>query len=184
MIVVFRYGHRPERDKRVSTHVCLVARAFGADKVVFDRKDDKIKENIEKIAENWGGNFKIEFVNSYKKYIKEFKKSGGIVVHLTMYGLKHIDVVEDIKKFKDDRDILIIVGSEKVPRDIYELADYNVAIGNQPHSEISALAILLYDLDRSKLYRDLENAKLKIVPSVKDKVVKTNNIYKGKIIKN
>ena len=184
MIVVFRYGHRPERDKRVSTHVCLVARAFGADKVVFDRKDDKIKENIEKLVENWGGNFKIEFVDSYRKYIKEFKKSGGIVVHLTMYGLKHIDVIGDIRKFKDDRDILIIVGSEKVPRDMYELADYNVAIGNQPHSEISALAIFLYDLDRSKLYEDFENAKLKIVPSVKDKIVKTNNIYKDKIIKN
>ncbi|MCC6052717.1 MAG: tRNA (cytidine(56)-2'-O)-methyltransferase, partial [Desulfurococcaceae archaeon] len=29
-IYVLRYGHRPERDKRVTTHVALVARAFGA----------------------------------------------------------------------------------------------------------------------------------------------------------
>ena len=36
-----------------------------------------------------------------------------------------------------------MVGAEKVPREIYELADYNVAVGSQPHSEISALAIVL-----------------------------------------
>ncbi len=172
MIVVFRYGHRPERDKRVSTHVCLVARAFGADKIVFDRKDDKIKEKIEKLVKNWGGSFKIEFVDSYRRYIKEFKKTGGIVVHLTMYGLKHVDIIENIRKVKEIKDILIIVGSEKVPREIYELADYNVAIGNQPHSEIAALAIFLYDLDRSKLYKNFEDAKLKIIPSKKDKIVK------------
>ncbi len=176
MIVVFRYGHRPERDKRVSTHVCLVARAFGANKVVFDQKDDKIKENIDRLVKNWGGNFTIEFVDSYRKYINEFKRSGGIVIHLTMYGLRHIDVMESIKKIKENKDILIFVGSEKVPRDVYELADYNVAIGNQPHSEIAALAIFLYDLDRSRLYKNFENAKLKILPSNGNKIVETKDL--------
>jgi len=35
--------------------------------------------------------------------------------------------------------LVIIVGAEKVPREIFEFADYNVGIGCQPHSEISAL---------------------------------------------
>ena len=35
---------------------------------------------------------------------------------------------------------MIVVGAEKVPREIYELADYNVAVGSQPHSEVSAWA--------------------------------------------
>ncbi|TLZ95287.1 MAG: tRNA (cytidine(56)-2'-O)-methyltransferase, partial [Methanobacteriota archaeon] len=30
MITVLRLGHRPARDKRVTTHVALTARAFGA----------------------------------------------------------------------------------------------------------------------------------------------------------
>ncbi len=29
MIAVLRLGHRPERDKRITTHVALTSRAFG-----------------------------------------------------------------------------------------------------------------------------------------------------------
>jgi tRNA (cytidine56-2'-O)-methyltransferase len=32
LLAVFRLGHRVQRDKRLTTHVALVARAFGADK--------------------------------------------------------------------------------------------------------------------------------------------------------
>jgi len=35
------------------------------------------------------------------------------------------------------------VGAEKVPPEIYSLADWNVGVGNQPHSEVAALAITL-----------------------------------------
>ncbi|MCK7488956.1 MAG: hypothetical protein MZU79_00960 [Anaerotruncus sp.] len=38
---------------------------------------------------------------------------------------------------------MIVVGAEKVPPEIYQLADWNVAVGNQPHSEVAALAITL-----------------------------------------
>ncbi|HIQ55257.1 MAG TPA: tRNA (cytidine(56)-2'-O)-methyltransferase, partial [Pyrodictium sp.] len=67
---------------------------------------------------------------------------------------------------------LIVVGAEKVPPFFYEIADYNVAIGNQPHSEVAALAIFLDRLYEGKeLHVHFEDAKLKIIPSRKGKHV-------------
>ena len=107
----------------------------------------------------------------WKKYIKEFKKR-GIVVHLTMYGANINEIMPEIKELSKDKDILVVVGAEKVPKEVYELADYNVSVGNQPHSEVAALAIFLDRLFEGKtLYRDFENAKIKITPSNKGKVV-------------
>ena len=39
MINILRLGHRINRDKRITTHVALVSRAFGADKILIDTKD-------------------------------------------------------------------------------------------------------------------------------------------------
>ena len=41
MIEVLRLGHRISRDKRISTHVALVARAFGASKIYYTGQKDK-----------------------------------------------------------------------------------------------------------------------------------------------
>ena len=41
MITILRIGHRISRDKRITTHVALVARAFGADNILVDTKDKK-----------------------------------------------------------------------------------------------------------------------------------------------
>ena len=38
---------------------------------------------------------------------------------------------------------IIVVGGTKVPGEVYRLADHNISIGNQPHSEVAALAIFL-----------------------------------------
>jgi len=106
----------------------------------------------------------------YREYIKEWKRKGGVVVHLTMYGI-HVDEVID--RIRDEgKDILVIVGAEKVPREVYELADYNVAIGHQPHSEVAALAIFLDRLFKGEELRiEFPDAKLKIVPQEKGKKV-------------
>ncbi|MEM3184417.1 MAG: tRNA (cytidine(56)-2'-O)-methyltransferase, partial [Candidatus Hadarchaeales archaeon] len=62
------------------------------------------------------------------------------------------------------------VGAAKVPAEVFELADYNVAIGNQPHSEVAALAVFLDRLFEGKeLERDFPNWKLKIIPSERGK---------------
>ena len=164
MIKILRLGHRIGRDYRVSTHLCLVARAFGADEVIFTTKDEKVKESIEKVVSQWGGDFKISYTNNWKKFLKEFK---GDKIHLTMYGLPFWEYNPK------NKDILIIVGAEKVPKEVYELSDYNVSIGDQPHSEIAALAVFLYYLNgKEVLYRDFPNAKIKVIPSERGKLVK------------
>lgn len=171
-LVVLRLGHRPERDKRVTTHVGLVARAFGASGIVLgDVKDEKVVKKLRKVCEMWGHKdfLVLDGVNSIE-YIRNWKELGGIVVHLTMYGL-HIDDVMDVIKSLN-KDILVIVGAAKVPRIYYELADYNVAVGHQPHSEVAALAIFLDRFYEGKELRFIySDAKLRVEPSARGKRV-------------
>ena len=120
----------------------------------------------------WGGSFEVSKTSSYRKFIREWKERGGIVVHLTMYGenIEGSDVLERIKRSKGD--ILVVVGAEKVPADVYQLADFNVAIGNQPHSEVAALAVFLDRLfEGRELTKKFEGAKLRIIPSPRGKKV-------------
>jgi tRNA (cytidine56-2'-O)-methyltransferase len=164
MITVLRLGHRPQRDKRITTHVALVARAFGADEIIITTKDEKVEKNVEDVVKRFGGNFKIKTGISWKKAIRDFE---GLKVHLTMYGLP---VDEVISKIPRDKNIMIIVGAEKVPREIYEIVDFNVAVGNQPHSEVAALAIFLDRFFEGKeLERRFENAKIQIIPQERGK---------------
>ncbi len=165
MITVLRLGHRPQRDKRITTHVALVARAFGADKIIITTKDESIEHTVRDVVQRFGGNFEIITGVSWKKIIREFE---GVKVHLTMYGMPIDDVMEEIPR---NRDLLIIVGAEKVPREIYEVADYNVAVGNQPHSEVAALAIFLDRFYEGKELKRQFDGKMKIVPQKKGKLV-------------
>jgi tRNA (cytidine56-2'-O)-methyltransferase len=72
------------------------------------------------------------------------------------------------------------VGAEKVPAEIYELADWNVAVGNQPHSEVAALAVFLDRLFQGReLDGEFEDG-LKIVPSPRGKQVLYPDSHHGK----
>lgn len=168
--VVLRLGHRPGRDQRISTHAGLVARAFGADGIIFtDYQAKKIKRSLERVNEKWGGSFFVEGGKSWREEIKEWKSSGGIVVHLTMYGLQIEKEIQNVR----DEDLMIVIGAEKVPKKVYELSDYNLAVGNQPHSEIAALAVFLDKLhEENQLEKDFPGAQRKIVPSPSGKEVK------------
>ena len=66
---------------------------------------------------------------------------------------------------------MIIIGSEKVQREIYEYADFNIAIGNQPHSEVAALAIFLDRYFQGKEFEKRFDGKLKIIGSAQGKQV-------------
>jgi len=153
--------------------VALVARAFGAKGIVFVGDiESKIIKKIEDVVERWGGPFQIKIIKSYKDFIKKWKEEDGVVVHLTMYGenIATSNVLQRIKGKKSK--ILVIIGAEKVPREIYELADFNVAIGNQPHSEIAALAVFLDRLyEGCELSKEFYNARIKIIPSSRGKRV-------------
>ena len=171
-IEVLRIGQRVIRDDRVTTHVALVARSFGAQKIYMNEVNPEIKQTISSINKTWGGNFKIEIILEWKKIIKEKKNAGVKIVHLTMYG-QSINSVET--KISNEDKILIVVGAEKVPREIYELADYNVAVGNQPHSEISALGILLDRIHEGKQFElKFENPESIVIPQEQGKDVKMN----------
>jgi len=171
-VVVLRLGHRVGRDKRISTHVGLVARAFGAKGVIFvGEVEPSIVESIKKVVDTWGGPFFVEVAASYREVIRAWKEGGGVIVHLTMYGenVASSDVLDRIRKHKK---IMVVVGAEKVPADVYELADFNVAIGNQPHSEVAAVAVFLDRLfEGRELLKEFKGAKLKIIPSPRDKRV-------------
>jgi tRNA (cytidine56-2'-O)-methyltransferase len=158
------------RDDRVTTHAALVARAFGAEMIYMTGiLDESINDTVASISERWGGRFKVEIIQDWKRLTKVWKKEGGKVVHLTMYGINIDDIAERLRK---ESKILVIIGAEKVPQEVYKLADYNIAIGNQPHSEIAALAIFL---DRifagAQFKRVFADANLKIVPTEKGKKV-------------
>ncbi|MCD6324231.1 MAG: tRNA (cytidine(56)-2'-O)-methyltransferase [Desulfurococcales archaeon] len=171
-VYVLRLGHRPGRDKRITTHVGLTARAFGADGFILaDVSDERVLEKLREACRRWGKrDFHLECGVNGVKYIKEWRKAGGVAVHLTMYGLHLDDVVDEIGR--SSKDILVIVGASKVPRIVYELADYNVAVGHQPHSEVAALAVFLDRLFRGKeLHFIFPDAELCIVPSPKGKKV-------------
>jgi tRNA (cytidine56-2'-O)-methyltransferase len=174
-VFVLRWGHRPKRDLRLTTHVALTARALGASGFILsDIEDEKIKATVEKVVKNWGGPFYFEMGTSWKKVVKEWKAKGGIVVHLTAYGenIETSDVLQRIKAL--NRDVLVIVGSQKVPGEFFSesVSDFNVAVGNQPHSECASLAVFLDRFFGGKeLTKTFENAKLVIVPQKRGKKV-------------
>jgi tRNA (cytidine56-2'-O)-methyltransferase len=89
-----------------------------------------------------------------------------------MYG-QNINNIES--KIRNEDKILVVVGAEKVPREIFDMADYNVAIGNQPHSEISALSVLLDRIQQGKQFEfKFENSEREIIPEERGKNVRMN----------
>lgn len=166
-VAVLRLGHRPERDQRVTTHVGLTARALGAEGMYLAADDAGVVASIRDVADRWGGEFFIEHRVRWRRCIEEWKESGGLAVHLTMYGLP---VQEIVDRIRDTGDVLVIVGAEKVPGEIYGLADYNVAVTGQPHSEIAALAVFLDQLfEGTELAREFPGAAISIEPSARSK---------------
>ncbi len=164
-IVVLRIGHRFFRDNRVTTHVCLTARALGADGVIVsDRHDKEVESTVRDMVERFGGSFTVESGRPWRRVIREWKQEGGQVVHLTAYGLPLPKVIDEIRKASNN--ILTVVGSEKMPGEVFKLADWNVSVTNQPMSEIAALAVFL---DWYKQHAEFDvafpEARVRIAPS-------------------
>jgi tRNA (cytidine56-2'-O)-methyltransferase len=174
-IVVLRWGHRPKRDMRLTTHVALTARALGASGFILtDIEDEKIKATVEKVVKNWGGPFHFEMGVPWRKVVKDWKARGGIVVHLTAYGenIETSDVLQRIKA--TGKDVLVIVGSQKVPGEFFSeaVSDFNVAVGNQPHSECASLAVFLDRFFEGKeLAKTFESAKFMIISQKRGKKI-------------
>lgn len=178
-IEVLRLGHRPQRDKRVTTHVCLTARALGAKRVCVAEDDASIPTTVRGVVGRFGGDFAVETGTGWKAPIKVWKAAGGQVVHLTMYGRPLSEAGPDI--LRRGSDVLVVLGAEKVPADLYELADENVAVGSQPHSEVAALALLMDRLRGGAWETDaFPGAQLRVVPSARGKKVEGLARTKGR----
>ena len=173
MITVVRMGHRIFRDDRITTHCGLVSRAFGADKIIISGdKDEKCAESINRVTQEWCGDFSAKYVKNWKSVVEKAKKKGAVIVHLTMYGATLSKVKNDIKESVNGKDMLVLIGSQKVPGEAYELADFNVGVGNTPHSEISALAIFLYEiLGKKMIDREFDSSKISVRGSVDGKKI-------------
>ena len=70
---VLRIGHRPERDKRITTHVALTARAFGASKIYISNPDSRVINSVDEVVSKFGGDFKIFPTSNPKKIVKDSK---------------------------------------------------------------------------------------------------------------
>ncbi|MCX6693041.1 MAG: tRNA (cytidine(56)-2'-O)-methyltransferase [Methanomicrobiales archaeon] len=167
-VVILRLGHRPQRDQRVTTHVGLTARALGAEGMYLAGKDQSVVASISDVVSRWGGAFFVTDGVSWRRCINSWKDSGGRVVHLTMYGEPLPVMEETIRRL--DR-VLLVVGAEKVPGDLFGIADYNVAVTSQPHSEIASLAVFLDRIFQGEEFsREFPGGTIRVVPSRAGKI--------------
>ncbi|WP_049987023.1 tRNA (cytidine(56)-2'-O)-methyltransferase [Halobellus rufus] len=168
-VAVLRYGHRPGRDDRMTTHVGLTARALGADRVIFPDNAGQSLETVEDITGRFGGPFEVELTGELDATIRNWD---GAVVHLTMYGERVQDVEGDVREAHGEQPLLVVVGGEKVPFEVYEAADWNVGVTNQPHSEVAGLAVFLDHLfEGRELDREWVDAERRVIPQERGKRV-------------
>ena len=66
-IEVLRIGQRIVRDDRVTTHVALVARSFGAKRIYMNEINPEINDTISKINKTWGGDFVIYYFGKFSQ---------------------------------------------------------------------------------------------------------------------
>ncbi len=174
-VSVLRLGHRRERDKRITSHLGLTARAFGADEVILaGEKDESAIETWRSVSERFGGDFECRYEANPMSFLRRFAKDAGDgkpgqIVHLTMYGESWR---ESLSSIESNRPMIIVVGGTKVPGEVFRLANYNISIGNQPHSEVAALGVFLESLigqiDESKHF---QGGEIQVVPSLDRKKV-------------
>src|SRR5260370_31110334 len=133
-IFILRIGHRVFRDSRVTTHVCLTARALGADGVIIADQEDKVVEStVRDVTDRFGGPFEVQSGKPWKHAIKDWRAAEQRIVHVTAYGLPLPKTLPEVQDAIGD--ILVVVGSEKMPGEIFKLADWNISVTNQPMSE-------------------------------------------------
>ena len=173
---VLRLGHRHDRDARITTHIGLVARAWGVDQLIISGDHDTaVLKTIESVNSRFGGTISAKWEHSPMGWLRKFvngelqkQKEKGIAIHLTMYGLP---VDEKLATISKKQPTVFVVGGPKVPSDIWEICQYHISIGSQPHSEVAALAIALDRWGARPDDVDTSNALMKIHPSENGKQV-------------
>jgi tRNA (cytidine56-2'-O)-methyltransferase len=165
-VSVLRIGHRAGRDPRLTTHLALTARAFGAERMLLHPPDPELAARIARVAAQWGGSFDVVGTDEWKSWVRSFD---GTVVHLTMYGEPLARV---LPRLRTARRVLLVVGGAKVPAELYRLATCNVAVGHQPHSEAAAVAVVLAELRGVPGPRPPRGARQAVVPRARGKRIR------------
>ncbi len=164
-VVLLRLGHRKQRDQRTTTHCALAARALGAGGMWYTgEKDPGMEEAVTGVAGTWGGRFFVRHADGWKKVLRLLKRQGFVSVHLTMYGLPYEKKIPALRR----KNIVVVVGGGKVPKEVYYAADYNMAVTSQPHSEVAALGVFLERLGVNAVFT---GARLRVVPQERGKKV-------------
>ena len=174
-VSVLRLGHRRERDKRITSHLGLTARAFGANEVILaGEEDESALDTWRSVSDRFGGDFECRYEPKPMALLRRFSQDAGdghpgIIVHLTMYGESWRESLNSIER---GRPMVIVVGGTKVSGEVFRLANHNISIGNQPHSEVAALRVFLESfigrLDESKHF---QGGEIQVVPSLDRKQV-------------
>ncbi len=144
--------------------------------IIAGEQDLNLKNSIEKVSESWGGYFQLEMVpyDEWKLIIEKWKHKGKKIIHLTMYG-ENLSVIEKSKPFNELRrqpnNVAIVLGGEKIPGKVFRYSDWNIAITNQPHSEVGALAIFLDHFFDNALKTTFKKSKKQIIPSLEGKKI-------------
>jgi tRNA (cytidine56-2'-O)-methyltransferase len=136
-------------------------------------EDDKLFENVVSVNERFGHGLSCRHEKNPLKYLRSIVKGDEKrpkIVHLTMYGEPFKSTTPSIPT---ENGVIVIVGGAKVPGEIFKISDYNIAVGNQPHSEVAALALFLDTLTEGDGFnQEFPNAKLIIHPSKSGKDAK------------
>jgi tRNA (cytidine56-2'-O)-methyltransferase len=170
-VKVLRLDHRRQRDARITTHVCLTARALGATGVFLSGDHDKkLIENVHDVAKRWGGEFRVEYHKKWENLLNEWKNNGGEIIHLTMYGEPVQTVAPKIRNHSKINWwwwVVLECPAKCIKRRMECFCDHTT------HSEVSSLALFLHMLyDGKELELEFEGGDMKIIPSQKGKNVK------------
>ena len=78
-VSVMRLGHRVDRDKRMTSHLGLTARAFGADEVILSGDDDPTPiETWRSVTSRFGGHFSCRYEGKPMKWLRSFQNQEGL----------------------------------------------------------------------------------------------------------
>jgi tRNA (cytidine56-2'-O)-methyltransferase len=153
----------------MTTHVALTARALGADRAVLVGDASQARETVTDITDRFGGPFDVTVTDAYRPLLRDWE---GAVVHLTMYGEPVEAVTPAVRERHRTDPLLLVVGAGKVDFEVYERADWNVGVTNQPHSEVAALAVFLDRLfEGAEFDREWVDADRRVIPQATGKRV-------------
>jgi len=134
-------------------------------------RDSSIILSVNDVVKRWGGPFEISYEPSWRRWLSKQKAK---IVHLTMYGQELEKAIPKVRKLKGD--LVIVVGGEKVSREVYEQANFNVSVTLQPHSEVAGIAVFLDRLFQGKeLVKEFRKPTIKVIPQEKGKKVEKVN---------